>query len=790
MSFPCGKNIIKAVQVYLLHILATKKGMRYKAMAKVRNSFNAKFVPGERLRKVIKYYQELAISGKRNLYTADDNQLVYHWTDKANGCIPQSGDWAEERSTSYSLGDHACRVDIGMDFPLNDQVPSHVEGYEASPLQWGKDYKFLLENSPAEIHPFESIVGEFHWEMNEIRKYYFGDEVHQLGREVRQLGAGGTSHGHTCLDLSRGIKEGWTGTLARIEESLAMYKRLDHPVKVEYLEGLKLVCEGIITYVRKHAEQARELADAASEPEQKALYTLVADDCLQLATGAPQTYHQAVQYIQFAIMSDRIVGHGNGYGRLDLYLNDFLVKDLEEKRITRQQAREYLAEMFLKVRGQHFTICGRLEDGSDATCPASWIVLEAYDMVDDYNNMFFMWHPDVDKDIMLYACDVLARHGASVPTFCNYDLMRDVELRSGVDPKDAWKVAVGGCQWFCVPGMEYCDQDVNAVVLLDPMWRAMDYVIQSGCDDFEEFFAKFTEEFKRTAEALRVFKDAQYKVQDRIWPEMATSLYYTGPIERGIDITGHRGVDYQYTSANVLGIPNVADSMHAIKKLVFEQKQYSMKQVMDACASNWENNEVMRQRFLHQDKFGNDLDEVDNLLVRITDMIADVMDHTYNCRGQQYRASLFQFQGHTATKVLPATPDGRYATEPLAHGCNPTAGRNTRGLLATANSLAKIHNQKFLGGTLQVELQPKFFDGKEHVAEYIRDFVETFFSQNTFQVNLNIIDLEKLKDAIDHPENPDYQNIIIKVTGYTTRFICLAKPFQEEFVGRNNYGEM
>lgn len=759
-------------------------------MTQARNKYKSKFIPDARMQEVIKYNQGLAISGRRNLYTADQNQLVYHWTDKANGCIPQSGEWAPPKEESYSLGDHACRVDIGQSFPLYDQVPSHVEGYQASPLQWGKDYKFLLENSPAEIHPFESIVGEFHWEMNEIRKYSFGDKVHELGRIVRELGAGGTSHGHTCLDLTTGIHEGWTGTLARIEKSLEMYRRLDHPVKVEYLEGLKLVCEGVIAYVSKYADKAAELAAEATDPELKVRMQLVADDCRQLATGAPRTYHQAVQYIQFAVMSDRIVGHGNGYGHLDLYLNDFLVADLEAGRITKQQARDYLAEMFLKIRGQHFTICGRNKDGNDATCPASWIVLEAYDMVDDYNNMFFMWHKDIDKDIMRYACDVLARHGASVPTFCNYDLMRDVELRSGVDPDDAWKVAVGGCQWFCVPGMEYCDQDVNALVLLDPMWRTMDYAIENGCDDFEKFFGVFTEEFKKTTEALRVFKDAQYEVQDRVWPEMGTSLYFKGPIERGIDIVGHRGVDYQFTSANVLGIPNVSDSLYAIKKLVFEQKMYTMKEVRDACRENWKDNEIMRQRFLHQSKFGNDIDDVDNLLVRITDMIADVLDHTYNCRGQQYRPSLFQFQGHTMTQVLPATPDGRYASEPLAHGCNPTAGRNTKGLLATANSLAKIHNQKFLGGTLQVELQPKFFDGKENVAEYIMDFVESYLSQNTFQVNLNIIDLETLKDAIDHPENPDYQNIIIKVTGYTTRFICLAKPFQEEFVGRNNYEAM
>ena len=761
-----------------------------KVMSKVRNSFPAKFFPGQRMKKVIAYNQDLAISGRRNLYTADSTQLVYHWTDKANGVVPQTGEWSAPKETNYSLGDHACRVDIGIGFPKYDQVPSHVNGYEASPLSWAKDYAFLLENTPAEIHPFETIVGEFHWEMNEVRKYYFGDHIHELGHKVRSLGAGGTSHGHTCLDLAIGLKKGWGGLLKDIDESLAMYQRLEQPVKTEYLSGLKIVCQAIIDYIRKYADTARKFAEEAETQEQKDLYSFVAEDCGYIAENPPATYHQAVQWIQFAIMTDRIVGHGNGYGRIDLYLNDFLVHDLENGTLTMQDAREYLAEMFLKVRGQHFTICGRLEDGSDATNLMSRVTLEAYDMVDDYNNMFLLWHKDMDQDLLAYACDVLSRHGSSVPTFCNYDLLVDCELRSGVPKKHAWTVAVGGCQWFCIPGREYCDQDVNAVVLLDPMWRAIDHGIEKTPSSFEDFYETFVEEFKKTTEALRQFKDAQYEVLDKIWPEMASSLHFHGPIERGIDITGHRGVDYQFTSANVLGIPNVVDSLYAIKKLVFEEKMYTLAEVRKATDENWEGNEIMRQRFLHQDKFGNDLEEVDAMMVRVTDMIADVMDHTFNNRGQQYRASLFQFQGHTMTDVLPATPDGRYRTEPLAHGCNPTAGRNTKGLLATANSMAKIHNWKFQGGTLQVEMQPRFFDGKENMAGYIQDMIIAFFKQGLFQVNLNIIDLEKLKDAIDHPENPDYQNIIIKVTGYTTRFICLAKPFQIEFCGRNNYGQM
>ena len=298
-------------------------------MAKPRNTYEPKFIPSSRLQEVIEYNKKLAISGKRNLYTADSTQLVYHWTDKANGCLPQSGEWSAPKEQSYSLGDHACRVDVGIDFPKYEEVPSHVNGYEPTPENWAADYAFLLDNSPAEIHPFESIVGEFHWEMNEIRKYNFGDAVHELGREVRQLGAGGTSHGHTCLDLGIGIEQGWGGILKRINDSLELYTRLKHPVKIGYLTGLKMVCESIIRYIKKYSETAKELANNATTNEQRKRYEFVANDCAAIAENPPTTYHQGVQWILFAIITDRIVGHGNGYGRIDQYLNDLLVKDIE-----------------------------------------------------------------------------------------------------------------------------------------------------------------------------------------------------------------------------------------------------------------------------------------------------------------------------------------------------------------------------------------------------------------------------------------------------------------------------
>jgi formate C-acetyltransferase len=195
----------------------------------------------------------------------------------------------------------------------------------------------------------------------------------------------------------------------------------------------------------------------------------------------------------------------------------------------------------------------------------------------------------------------------------------------------------------------------------------------------------------------------------------------------------------------------------------------------------------MRQRFLNQDKFGNDLDEVDALFVRITESIARVLGSLVNLRGQEFRASLFHFQGHLSPELYGATPDGRLATEYLAHGINPQLGRNIDGLLATANSIAKVDQRKFQGGTMQIELQPKFFDGKEEIWKYIRDFSDVFFRKGDIQINLNIMDLKKLRDAMDHPENPEYQNIIVRVTGYASRFICLNRAYQQEFVERMNY---
>ncbi len=733
---------------------------------------NRKFTQSPRIEALAQRSRELAISGKRRL----------------TGFVKTEGG-----DEDYSYGDHACWIDIGP-FPKLDQMPSRINGYEATGESWGRDYAFLVDNFPIDIYENERIVGEIHWEMHMVRQYEWPESVLEVTKRANALGAIGESSQHTCPDLSIGLSQGWGGILERIKQNRKKYIELDNQSKASYLYGLQMICESTIRFISRHAEKALELAREETDPWQKQTYKRIADCCAHIARHAPRTYYEGVQWIHFAVLLDRVVGHGNGYGRLDQYLIDLYRKSKNAGDLSDDEAREYLSEMFLKLRGQFFSLGGRNAELKDATNEMSFVVLEAYDLIGDYNNIGVMWHPDIDPAFYDYACDVLARHGEGVPVLINHDLMIESELRSGIPEEDAWKVSFSGCQWFCIPGKEYCDQDTNAITMIKPMDRTILKSVEQGIEDFETFYALFEEELAKTISAERDLKNSQYELLGNLWPEMFTSMNSHGPIERGLDMVAPRGVDYQFTSVNVLGIPNVTDSFHAIRKLVFEKKKYSLREVSEALEKNWSGCESMRQHFLNEDKYGNDLDEVDELFVRITESLAKIMGSMVNQRGQEFRASLYSFNFHInpsspgAMKIagleFGPTPDGRLACEHLAQGINPQMGRNTRGLLPAANSMAKVDHRKFQGGSMQIDIQPKFFDGKEQVWKYIRDFSSTYFKKGGIQINLNIMNLEKLRDAIVHPENQEYQNIVIRVCGYASRFISLNQSYQEEFVER------
>jgi len=405
--------------------------------------------------------------------------------------------------------------------------------------------------------------------------------------------------------------------------------------------------------VERHHDKAKKLAAETDDPALKESYEIVAENCFNIAYKAPETYHEALQWIMLYMIVERINGHGNGYGRFDQLLIPFYEKDKAAGRIDRERARELLGEWYLKY-GPHLSYGGRLQDGSDATNEMSWIGLEAYDMVGGYNQFGVQWHADMDPAFWLYCNDVVARHGCGVPALLNNDVMVGSQLRTGFDEAHAKETSYSGCQWYCVPGREYQDQDVNCIVLIAPMQRAIEIAIKQGVEEWDTFWGICCHEVDRTGEVLVDFKNEAYKYHAPLWPEMITSLCSYGPIEKGRDMTDFDAVDYNYPSVNILGVPNVADSMYAIKRGVFDEKKYTLKQLHDACECDWtgEGEEELRQYFLNLPKFGNDLDEVDAMAVQVSEQVREIMEAKHSIKGGHFRVSLFQFQGHTVAAPI------------------------------------------------------------------------------------------------------------------------------------------
>ena len=166
----------------------------------------------------------------------------------------------------------------------------------------------------------------------------------------------------------------------------------------------------------------------------------------------------------------------------------------------------------MKYGGNYWSFGGRDINGEDATNEMSWICVEAYDVTGGYNHLGLMWHPDINEEFFTYGCDVVARHNCGTPTLVNFDVLRDSQLRSGVDEKDAWNMSYSGCQWYCVVGKEYNDQDLNSFVLVQPMQRAMDRAAESGTTDFETFWNYYDEEVDKNGGNSEGFQERNLSV--------------------------------------------------------------------------------------------------------------------------------------------------------------------------------------------------------------------------------------------------------------------------------------
>jgi len=619
------------------------------------------------------------------------------------------------------------------------------------------------------------------------------------------------------------------GLQARIDKVEAKLKELEDRIgemdPAEYLEkkhewqAMAICGRAILRYAQRHAELARRQAKAEKDETRKKELEELADILDWVPANPPRTFHECLQFMWIV----EIVGHflticGNGSGvRVDQVWWPYYEADMKAGRITREKALELVECLWLKAQdigsplewppifsatagfdvGWAPNICGSDENGKDGSNDLSCIALEALaNLHVNQPPICLLYHRDISPDVVERAID-LVRTGSGQPSFHNQDLLERWCFTRGWSPEDAKKVQLGCCVNPHIRGRAVTASGIAtvgaifAVKLLSEVLGLFETPYLPGKPELKD-----PRQMRSADELLDAFCERllfYMKIGVNSWnlgqqvlmdysPDPCNSFLLDEALERGVDLTKLHKEHDTWPFMVFLGGINVADSLSAIQKLVFDDRKYTMDELIQALRANWEGYEEMRQDFLSAPKYGNDDDYADEwavkTLTRVHDgtlrQVKDAWGWPVTIDGST--AAAFQSAG----LACGATPDGRRGGTPLADGTlSPMAGADKNGPTAVLNSVGKIpymHSQ-----LLNQRFMPQFLEGenKKLFAEYLREW----HAKGTIpHVQFNVVDSRVMRDAQEHPEK--YTNLQVRVAGYSAFWIDLAKETQDSIIAR------
>ena len=632
--------------------------------------------------------------------------------------------------------------------------------------------------------------------------------------------------GHLVLGHENVIREGFNGIKKRAKRHL---KRLDltnpspdDQKKNSFLKAVIICCEAAIGFARRFAEEATKLAERETNAKRKAELLKIAENCRWVPANPPRTFYEAVQCLWFTqVIAQISYGMAGTFalGRVDQYLYPFYKKDTEEGRITREEAQELIEELNLKLTSnillspragietastlgtspQPITIGGQTKDGGDATNDLSYIILEASKKLKGViNNLAIRIHNKTPENLLLKACEVY--RSTSGQAFYNDEVIVPALISDGYSLEDARNYAIVGCVEPTGSGDTFACTGGNDLKLGQVLEMTLNngdnrFIGRQGLPtgdpakftSFREVMGAFRQQLeynvKMVVDATNL-KDLIYK-EDFPAPFVSSTL--RGCIESGRDVT-MGGAKYNFASITARGLGTTADSLAAIKRLVFEDRVLTMPELIKLLETDFKGKEEIRQMMINRvPKYGNDEDYVDSIAKEVVEAFCSEVTKHSSIRGGRFRPSFYSYGTHVVDGLfLGATPDGRKACEAVSNGISPTNRREGRGPTAVLKSAAKLNHELVTNGNaLNLRLHPSLVrdeDGLKKVASLIR----TYFGLGGMHVQFNVVSSEMLRDAQLHPEK--YKDLVVRVSGYSAFFIDLGKSIQDDIIARTEFG--
>ncbi|NVL92717.1 MAG: hypothetical protein HWN71_06725 [Desulfobacterales bacterium] len=700
--------------------------------------------------------------------------------------------------------------------------PLHITDSEVKELNY-KIFPHWIEHNILELARKRCF--EENWKKYEHKKY--APEIKLFQQLVFFIASKAGCISHTIPDFSRAINLGLRGI---IDEAKAREKRASDSSQEEFYKAISEVLEGIITYSRNLATKAEEMADKEGDANLKKELLDIAEVNRRVPEFPARNFREGLTTVWICWTAIHLENPNIGLslGRLDQVLYELYRQDIDNGTIDIQDAIELICCLWLKIgdhvptmpdageqlfggtgSNQAITIGGVDKNGNDAVNDLTYVMLRATELMKLRDpNPNARYYPGINsRDYLRQLCAVNINTGA-IPAIHNDKAVIKALTSKGETIEQARDYGVIGC---VEPGSNGRFYGHSAAILLNltsalelalfngrHRHTGMDVVISKETGDpttftaFEEFKSAFEEQVRWLVEQATNLNNILGRVHQDFYPTPILSALFEGPMEKGKDLI-QGGALINSSGAAIIGLADVADSLSAIRRVVFEEK-LPFADFLDAIEKNFEGYEALQTRLMNPGKtpkYGNEDPVADANVSLIAELLDRAFGEKMNYRGGRYRVGYWTMTNHAGFgRLMQATPNGRKAHENFTSGITPVSGV-TPYLTKTLNSVAKQPARCLSSGVaLNLKYTPEHGEADKMLNNFLAS-VEGYFDDadgerdGGIEIQFIIADHNTLANAVDHPEK--FPELLVRVSGYTAYFKDLNPQMQKEIIDRTEY---
>lgn len=715
------------------------------------------------------------------------------------------------------VGNRTKGVRYGVVFPESGCSWINKE-FETLPTRPQDKFRIKKED----VKEFKEIIYPY-WQdrsLEDVIKENYGEEINAIAKVVK-INQKDHAQGHICPDTKIWLELGPKGLMTKAYEKL---KNCDENQK-EFYECTIIVLEGVCHFMMRYHDYILTMLESLEDDNKKSLQR-VADICANLASRPAQSFHEAVQSLWFLFVVLHMESNASSFspGRMDQYLYPYYQKDIEKGIISKQEALEILECLWLKfnqivyLRNQHsakyfagfpigfnIAIGGIDENGCDIYNELSLLLLKAqYHLGLPQPNLSVRLNKNSSHELIQEAIKVVAK-GSGMPQFFNDEAIVNSMIKDlGIEEKDARNYAIVGCVELTTHGnnlgwsdaamfnlnkaLELTMNHGKCLLTNEPI--GLDLGSIETYESFEDLENAFQKQIDYFIEKMMKAEIVVEKAHQDCLPTAFLSTVIDSCLEKGVDVT-RGGAKYNLSGIQMIQIANLADSLAAIKVLVYDEKMITRHELLEALQADFKGYEIIQTMLLNKvPKYGNDVKWVDELGAKWAGYFRERMKDYTNYRGGLYHTGMYTVSAHVPMgENVGASPDGRNALTPLADGgMSPVYGRDMAGPTAVLKSVSRMKDSYTTnGGLLNMKFLPEFFKTETGMMKF-ENFLRAFVDLKIPHIQFNVVRREDLLDAKLHPEQ--HRSLTIRVAGYTAYFVELAGKLQDEIIERTAYEDI